>query len=358
MEYRLGHDFGQVRLHSGAKASESAKGINALSYTVGPNIIFADRWYNPRTWLGRHVLAHELTHVIQQGCKRVTTDQQIKWNGQDEYERQADAAAINLQSGHRNTFVGKRVGASLMMLTPKQFRKQLSSTPDQKKAIAVLFANKTFLSLWNYLKKCTAVPKKDLGPLVLKVTPGLTIGGVERFGGYSPMTRTLKINPTKPEHQSNPTELVDTITHEFIHAVDDLEQYCVKAGAKAAPLGGAATESPPELATVAGTPVEKKMMQELGPGASNPCEEFLDINKAAQQMIIQILKNNMQVTKVGRPTVTFVNEILRREPKAMKEYVSCRKTACAKLDAADRSKAVAKCSADILSKYMPKDLKP
>jgi hypothetical protein len=103
---------------------------------------------------------------------------------------------------------------------------------------------------------------------------------------------------------------------------------------------------------------EKKLMEELGPGASNPCEEFIDINKAAQRMIIDILRHNIKVAKVGTPTITFVNEILRRDPKAMAAYTKCRDAACAKPKADDRDKAMAACSADILAKFMPKDLKP
>ena len=101
-----------------------------------------------------------------------------------------------------------------------------------------------------------------------------------------------------------------------------------------------------------------KLMEELGPGASNPCEEFLDINKTAQQMIVQIIKENITVAKVGQPTVTFVNEILRRDPKAMKAYTACRDLACKEKDKDKRRKAVAVCSADIIAKFMPKDLKP
>ena len=201
-------------------------------------------------------------------------------------------------------------------------------------------------------------PAQDLGPLELKVTPGLKIGGVERYGGYNGGTRTLEINPTKPEHTANPAELVDTITHELIHAVDDLQADCKASGAKDAPLKGGATVSPPSRAAVAGTSDEAKLMQDPGPGASNPCDEFIDINAAAQQLIIGILRSNIAIAKVGRPTVTFVNEILRRDPKAMKAYERCRKSACKETDADKRRIAMGACSESILTKFMPKALKP
>jgi hypothetical protein len=65
-EPRFGHDFSQVRVHTDAKAAESARAVNALAYTVGRDIVFAAGQYAPGTTAGRHVIAHELTHIIQQ----------------------------------------------------------------------------------------------------------------------------------------------------------------------------------------------------------------------------------------------------------------------------------------------------
>jgi hypothetical protein len=66
MEARLGHDFGDVRVHHDARAEESARAVNAHAYTVGPNIVFQRDRYDPSSETGRVTLAHELTHVIQQ----------------------------------------------------------------------------------------------------------------------------------------------------------------------------------------------------------------------------------------------------------------------------------------------------
>jgi hypothetical protein len=66
MEPRFGHDFSHVRVHTDAKAAQSAQAINAHAYTVGANIVFNDGHYAPGTSQGRSLLAHELTHVIQQ----------------------------------------------------------------------------------------------------------------------------------------------------------------------------------------------------------------------------------------------------------------------------------------------------
>ncbi|NKE70353.1 eCIS core domain-containing protein [Candidatus Manganitrophus noduliformans] len=66
MESRFGHDFSGVRVHADAKASDSARQIEALAYTAGRDIVFAAGRYEPATAAGRHLLAHELAHVVQQ----------------------------------------------------------------------------------------------------------------------------------------------------------------------------------------------------------------------------------------------------------------------------------------------------
>jgi hypothetical protein len=65
-EPKFGSDLSDVRIHTGTQANESAKSINALAYTHGNNIVFANNQFQPGTDSGKKLLAHELTHVIQQ----------------------------------------------------------------------------------------------------------------------------------------------------------------------------------------------------------------------------------------------------------------------------------------------------
>ncbi|MGB9180630.1 MAG: DUF4157 domain-containing protein [Pyrinomonadaceae bacterium] len=65
-EPRFGHDFSRVRIHDDTRAAESARAVNAMAYTVGPNLVFGAGYYAPRTNSGRRLIAHELTHFIQQ----------------------------------------------------------------------------------------------------------------------------------------------------------------------------------------------------------------------------------------------------------------------------------------------------
>ncbi|HSW19040.1 MAG TPA: DUF4157 domain-containing protein [Ramlibacter sp.] len=67
MESRFRHDFGNVRVHADARAAASAQSVGARAYTVGEDVVFNCGQYAPATPAGRHLLAHELAHVVQQG---------------------------------------------------------------------------------------------------------------------------------------------------------------------------------------------------------------------------------------------------------------------------------------------------
>jgi len=62
----FGHDFSDVRIHDDSAASEAARDVSAKAATVGDHIVFRSGEFNPGTPAGQHILAHELTHVVQQ----------------------------------------------------------------------------------------------------------------------------------------------------------------------------------------------------------------------------------------------------------------------------------------------------
>lgn len=67
METRFGQSFEGVRIHTDARAAASARAVGAQAYTVGRNVVFGSGHYAPHSSSGRRLLAHELTHVTQQG---------------------------------------------------------------------------------------------------------------------------------------------------------------------------------------------------------------------------------------------------------------------------------------------------
>ncbi len=77
MESRFGYDFRQVRVHTNAKAAKSARAINARAYTVGQDIVIGSREYTLNSSRGQYLLAHELTHVLQQRSRFFGGDGQL-----------------------------------------------------------------------------------------------------------------------------------------------------------------------------------------------------------------------------------------------------------------------------------------
>lgn len=65
-EPRFGHDFQEVRIHTGGRAADAARALSARAFTVGRDIVFGAGEYAPGDGRGRRILAHELTHVVQQ----------------------------------------------------------------------------------------------------------------------------------------------------------------------------------------------------------------------------------------------------------------------------------------------------
>jgi Domain of unknown function (DUF4157) len=68
MEQRFGLDFSRVRVHTNAEAEKSSQELQARAYTIGENIYFNRDQYAPSSIEGRKLLAHELTHVVQQSA--------------------------------------------------------------------------------------------------------------------------------------------------------------------------------------------------------------------------------------------------------------------------------------------------
>lgn len=103
MEARLGHDFGDVRVHTGADAQASARSVDAHAFTVGSDIVFQRDQYDPSSKAGQTMLAHELTHVVQQRSGPVAGTPMgngVKVSDpSDAYEREAASTADRVMSG-------------------------------------------------------------------------------------------------------------------------------------------------------------------------------------------------------------------------------------------------------------------
>lgn len=66
-ESSMGHDFSSVNVHADAESDSLNKQLGARAFTTGSDIFFRQGEYNPASSGGQELLAHELTHVVQQG---------------------------------------------------------------------------------------------------------------------------------------------------------------------------------------------------------------------------------------------------------------------------------------------------
>jgi hypothetical protein len=98
MEPRFGYDFSQVRIHTNERAAQSAQAVNALAYTVGSNVVFGQGEYAPKTQEGKRLLAHELTHVVQQQEISTIQEKLALGSPSDQFEQEADAFAAMIMT--------------------------------------------------------------------------------------------------------------------------------------------------------------------------------------------------------------------------------------------------------------------
>ena len=96
MEPRFGYDFGHVRVHTDAKAADSAHVVHAHAYTLGQDVVFGTNEFAPATHQGRELLAHELAHTIQQ---RNASGPHGSADSHPVFESSASAAARSVTSG-------------------------------------------------------------------------------------------------------------------------------------------------------------------------------------------------------------------------------------------------------------------
>jgi len=101
MEPRFGHDFARVRIHADDRAAESARAVDALAYTVGPDVVFGASQYAPATAAGRRMLAHELTHVIQQSGGSFQLPPRLPIQGPaTQFEQEAERVSEAVMADH------------------------------------------------------------------------------------------------------------------------------------------------------------------------------------------------------------------------------------------------------------------
>ncbi len=218
-EPRFGHDFSKVRIHADAQASESARAVNARAFTAGRDVVFGKGEYAPGTGEGRRLLAHELTHVVQQSNQLIRNS--LKSNGKyiqlQEEEYFGPGGWL-----HKEIYEPLQRDYSEWMILGNK----LSSKWGEKVPIAGHAAGSVVgfipLVLGGTMKTIVAVPQfitpKTQEELFLSAmtfgagTPAVHIGGKVKFG-YLWIKNLFRKNPTLEKRivQTAPTLMEEVI---------------------------------------------------------------------------------------------------------------------------------------------------
>ena len=113
MESRFNEDFSQVRVHTDVRAARSARTVNARAYTVGNNVVFGSQQFQPETTIGRYLLAHELTHVIQQSSATKMVGNEPHIIAENISEQEANWAAQVVSDGREFHVEENNMGLSI-----------------------------------------------------------------------------------------------------------------------------------------------------------------------------------------------------------------------------------------------------
>jgi hypothetical protein len=106
MESNFGADFRDVRLHTDAEAGALNQAVNAKAFTTGKDLFFSPGAYTPSTSAGRQLLAHELTHVVQQSGSTVQRNLTLG-EPEAQYEHEAGAVAGQVANSPRTHLARK-----------------------------------------------------------------------------------------------------------------------------------------------------------------------------------------------------------------------------------------------------------
>ncbi len=100
MSESMGADFSGVRVHTGSEAHQLNEQLSAKAFTTGQDVFFREGAYSPQSGSGQELIAHELTHVVQQGSGAVGGGSTMRVNAPgDEFEQEADSVAKTVTTG-------------------------------------------------------------------------------------------------------------------------------------------------------------------------------------------------------------------------------------------------------------------
>lgn len=174
MESAFGEDLAEVQIHTDEKTQKRADDLGARAFTHERDIYFGKDEYNPSTQSGKELLAHELSHVIQQKKSQTSEHTGLVSGSGESLERQAEGAAHDILSGRQPRLTNHTVTDSIQ----KQEKQKKPSIASHGKIITstppsgTIDASGKFSVAYSY----NIVAGADYVPLNLGVTAGVSVG--------------------------------------------------------------------------------------------------------------------------------------------------------------------------------------
>jgi hypothetical protein len=188
MEPRFGYDLSKVRVHTDEKAAESARTVNALAYTVGNHIAFGTSQYAPKSLEGRKLLAHELTHTIQQMGQSMQRDPLPVTHAEREAERVGEEIAAGSMTRVEGQFKAGQMQKAGDNAIDEHAKKTIEAAKDTSKSIdqrAIEAVNSIVKTYYDpSLVEKVVYDEKDPGLTTSPIGKGKDIKGQITVGKY------------------------------------------------------------------------------------------------------------------------------------------------------------------------------
>jgi Domain of unknown function (DUF4157) len=192
-EPRFGRDFSAVRIHTDARAAESARTVDARAFTAGGHVVFDKGSYRPHTRDGRFLLAHELAHVMQQTIPSAQTIIH-RQPPQQELPKDADPRTFTVVQTKRLNGKGAFTGQVLREISGNWTQASAYGGPDvAQRAVDILESSDSFVGVANALDDFH----------IKKGNPKFRI-----FGGFTG-TKFVPAGTPFQERESGPVQVVE-----------------------------------------------------------------------------------------------------------------------------------------------------
>ena len=208
-EPRFGYDFKNVWVHTDARAAESARSLNAKAFTTGRDIVFGSGQYTPDTPSGKKLLAHELTHVVQQNGNKVQGKFTIV-NAEDKHEQDETQAHVYRQLEKKQETLHVKAEVAWVQRKEKEEKILRGKTIVLKKIPwepnCGLFENRVITELQK--SKYGLKMKYRMYPTLMRESnlEKVTYGSLSP-GGLAPETVTLRVDVRKGSEVGLPWQL-------------------------------------------------------------------------------------------------------------------------------------------------------